>query len=92
MFQVWDLRRKGNEPIFSIKGMEDYVSAMITNRDAKYLVCASGDGSLTTLNIPERKMHLQVFYNLHYCHFVQYQFVDIDSFCTVCSLRNMMKN
>lgn len=61
-FLVWDLRQKGSEPIFSIKEVEDYISAMITNRDAKYLVCASGDGCLTTLNIPERKMHLQVLY------------------------------
>lgn len=59
MFQVWDLRQKESEPIFSIKEVEDYISAMITNRDAKYLVCASGDG-LTTINIPERKLHVQV--------------------------------
>ncbi|XP_039313165.1 WD repeat-containing protein 55 homolog isoform X2 [Solenopsis invicta] len=56
--KFWDLRRKESEPVFSIKEMEDYVSAMITNRDAKYLVCASGDG-LTTINIPERKLHVQ---------------------------------
>ncbi|XP_029174904.1 WD repeat-containing protein 55 homolog isoform X2 [Nylanderia fulva] len=59
VIKLWDLRRKENEPIFSIKEVEDYISAMITNRDAKYLVCASGDGCLTTLNIPERKMHIQ---------------------------------
>ncbi|XP_029664389.1 WD repeat-containing protein 55 homolog [Formica exsecta] len=57
--KLWDLRQKGSEPIFSIKKVEDYISAMITNRDAKYLVCSSGDGCLTTLNIPERKMHIQ---------------------------------
>lgn len=56
---MWDLRRKGSEPIFSLKEMEDYISGMITNRDAKYLVCTSGD-SLTTINIPERKLHVQV--------------------------------
>ncbi|XP_046831595.1 WD repeat-containing protein 55 homolog isoform X1 [Vespa crabro] len=57
--KLWDLRQKGNTPIFSIKQMEDYVSAMITNSDNKYLVCASGDGSLTTINMPARKLHLQ---------------------------------
>ncbi|XP_012224100.1 WD repeat-containing protein 55 homolog [Linepithema humile] len=57
--KLWDLRRKGSEPICSIKKVEDYISAMITNREAKYLACASGDGCLTTLNIPERKMHVQ---------------------------------
>lgn len=56
--KLWDLRRKGSEPIFSLKEMEDYISGMITNRDAKYLVCTSGD-SLTTINIPERKLHVQ---------------------------------
>lgn len=57
--KLWDLRQKSNDPICSIKKVDDYISAMITNRDAKYLVCASGEGCLTTLNIPERKMHLQ---------------------------------
>ncbi|KAL0101495.1 hypothetical protein PUN28_018965 [Cardiocondyla obscurior] len=56
--KLWDLRRNGSEPVFSIKEMEDYVSAMLTNKDAKYLVCASGD-TLTTINIPERKLHVQ---------------------------------
>lgn len=60
MFPVWDLRQKENKSIFSIKEVEDYISAMLTNRDAKYLVCASGDGCLTTINIPERKLHVQV--------------------------------
>jgi len=60
MFQVWDLRQRGNDPIFSIKKAEDYISAMITNKDAKYLVCSSGDGCLTTINIPERRIHVQV--------------------------------
>ncbi|XP_077254702.1 WD repeat-containing protein 55 homolog isoform X1 [Temnothorax americanus] len=56
--KLWDLRRKESEPVFSIKEVEDYISAMITNKDAKYLVCASGAG-LTTINIPERKLHVQ---------------------------------
>ncbi|XP_011638451.1 WD repeat-containing protein 55 homolog [Pogonomyrmex barbatus] len=57
--KLWDLRQKENKPIFSIKEVEDYIGAMITNRDAKYLVCASGDGYLTTLNISERKLYMQ---------------------------------
>lgn len=67
-FLVWDLRQKGNEPIFSIKEVEDYISAMITNRDAKYLACTSGDGYLTTLNIPERKLYIQVHIYIHILH------------------------
>lgn len=58
---MWDLRRAESEPVFSIKKVEDYISTMITNREAKYLVCASGDRCLTTINIPERRMHVQVF-------------------------------
>lgn len=56
---MWDLRQAGSTPVFSMKEMEDYVSTMITNSDGKYLVCASGDGSLTTINIPARKLHVQ---------------------------------
>lgn len=58
---VWDLRRKGDAPVFSLKEMEDYVSAMVTTDEKKYLACASGDGSLTTLNMSARKMHVQVY-------------------------------
>ncbi|XP_015185850.1 PREDICTED: WD repeat-containing protein 55 homolog [Polistes dominula] len=57
--KMWDIRQNGNTPVFSIKQMEDYVSAMITNKDNKYLVCASGDGSLTTFNMPAKKLHIQ---------------------------------
>ena len=57
--KLWDLRQKDSTPIFSLKKMEDYVSSIITNREAKYLVCASGDGSLTTFNIPGKKLHVQ---------------------------------
>ncbi|XP_033216117.1 WD repeat-containing protein 55 homolog [Belonocnema kinseyi] len=57
--KLWDLRQPGTQPIFSLKEMEEYVSAMVTNSDGKYLVCASGDGSLTTINIPGKKMHVQ---------------------------------
>lgn len=57
--KLWDIRQKENKPIFSIKMMEDYVSSIITNNEAKYLVCASGDGSLTTFNIPGKKLHVQ---------------------------------
>ena len=56
---VWDLRKPGTVPVFSLHEMEDYVSTMITNSDNKYLVCASGDGSLTTINMPARKLHVQ---------------------------------
>lgn len=64
IFLVWDLRQKNDAPIFSLKKMEDYVSAIVTNREEKYLVCSSGDGSLSTFNIPGKKMHVQVSINI----------------------------
>ncbi|XP_033201409.1 WD repeat-containing protein 55 homolog [Bombus vancouverensis nearcticus] len=57
--KMWDLRQRENKPIFSLKKMEDYVSAIVTNKEGKYLVCASGDGCLTTFNIPGKKLHVQ---------------------------------
>ncbi|XP_043466099.1 WD repeat-containing protein 55 homolog [Leptopilina heterotoma] len=57
--KLWDLRQHTTKPIFSLKEMKEYVSSMVTNRDEKYLVCASGDGCLTTLNIPAKKLHVQ---------------------------------
>lgn len=60
MFLVWDLRQKGSKPIVSLKDVEEYINAMITKSDSKYLAYTSGDGYLTTLNIPERKLYIQV--------------------------------
>ncbi|XP_003396059.1 WD repeat-containing protein 55 homolog isoform X1 [Bombus terrestris] len=57
--KIWDLRQRENIPIFSLKKMEDYVSTIVTNKEGKYLVCASGDGCLTTFNIPGKKLHVQ---------------------------------
>lgn len=59
-FAVWDLRQKSDAPAFGLKLMEDYVSAIITNKDMKYLVCSSGDGSIASINIPAKKLHIQV--------------------------------
>lgn len=63
---MWDLRQRENKPIFSLKKMEDYVSAIVTNKEGKYLVCASGDGCLTTFNIPGKKLHVQVCVNRYH--------------------------
>ena len=57
---MWDRRQKTSNPIFSVKEMEDYVSSMLTNEDKKYLVCSSGDGTLTTLNMRGKQLHVQV--------------------------------
>ena len=57
---MWDCRQQGEIPIFSLKEMEDYVSSMVTNDDKRFLVCASGDGTLTTINIRGKKLHVRV--------------------------------
>lgn len=57
--KLWDVRVKGNDPIFSLKEVEDYISCIITNNQKKLLVCASGDGYLTTINIGQKKMYVQ---------------------------------
>ncbi|EFN81169.1 WD repeat-containing protein 55 [Harpegnathos saltator] len=59
VIRLWDLRQKGSKPIFSLKEVEEYINAIITKTDSKYLAYTSGDGCLTTLNIPERKLYIQ---------------------------------
>ncbi|XP_046395038.1 WD repeat-containing protein 55 homolog [Ischnura elegans] len=55
--KLWDLRKES--PIFSLKEMEDYVSCIITNEAKRYLVCSSGEGTITTINVGSRKLHVQ---------------------------------
>lgn len=55
---VWDLREK-QLPIFGLKIAEDYISKMMTNDHKKLILCTSGDGYLTTVNIGARKLDIQ---------------------------------
>lgn len=57
--KLWDLRNRTNDPVFSLKEVEDYISKIITNSQKKLLVCTSGDGLMTTLNIASKKMYVQ---------------------------------
>lgn len=57
--RLWDLRVNANEPIFSIKEVDDFISCITTNNQQKLLACTSGDGYLTTINIASRKMYIQ---------------------------------
>lgn len=57
--KLWDARVKGSDPIFSLQEVEDYISCIITNNQKRMLVCASGDGYLTTINIGQKKMYVQ---------------------------------
>lgn len=54
--RIWDLRNQGNDPVFSVKEVEDYISCIITNSQKRMLVCTSGDGLMTTLNLASKKM------------------------------------
>lgn len=57
VLKLWDLRQK--EPVFKLKEVEDFISCIITNEQKKYLLMTSGDGYLTTINLPQRKMFVQ---------------------------------
>lgn len=57
--KLWDIRQKDSSPIFSLKEVDDYISALISNESKKYLLATSGDGTLTTISIPGKKMYVQ---------------------------------
>jgi WD repeat-containing protein 55 len=57
--KLWDVRVKGNDPVFNLQEVEDYISCIITNNQKRMLVCTSGDGYLTSFNIGQRKMFVQ---------------------------------
>ena len=52
--KLWDVREKDSRPIFALKEVEDYISSIITNNQKKLLLCSSGDGYLTTINIAQK--------------------------------------
>lgn len=57
--KLWDTRRKEDDPVFSLKEVEDYISCIITNSQKKFIVCTSGDGLMTTFNLAAKKMFVQ---------------------------------
>lgn len=70
-FVVWDLRQRKH--VFSSKKMEDYVSKILTNDEARYLVCTSGEGTVTSFDIAGKCVYIQVnyvsalFFSVHSC-------------------------
>nr|CAD7460586.1 unnamed protein product [Timema tahoe] len=62
LLAVWDMRKK--DPIFSRKEMDDYVSKMMTTDAKRYLVCSSGEGTITSINLVSHKLHMQDLSNL----------------------------
>ncbi|KAI8427791.1 hypothetical protein MSG28_002197 [Choristoneura fumiferana] len=53
--KLWDLRKP--DPIFNIKIGEEHVADMITTEARKYLVCAGGDGALTSIDLKGSKIY-----------------------------------
>ncbi|CAG4944885.1 unnamed protein product [Colias eurytheme] len=54
--KLWDMRKA--DPVFTLKIGEDYISDMITNEAQKYLVCAGGDGMLTSIDLKASKIYI----------------------------------
>lgn len=52
--KLWDLRDKDSQPIFALKEVDDYISAILTNTAKKIVLTTSGDGFLTAINIGAR--------------------------------------
>lgn len=58
VIKLWDVRHK--DPIFSLSGrVKDYISGMVTTDSKRYLACTSGEGTVTSINLPARKFHVQ---------------------------------
>lgn len=56
--KLWDLRINDDKSVFSLKKNEDYISDIVTHSDEKYLFCSSGDGSITTIDLRGRYIHI----------------------------------
>ncbi|XP_044266489.1 WD repeat-containing protein 55 homolog [Tribolium madens] len=57
--KLWDLRQNSPNPVYRTKKNEDYISDLVTNEAKSLLLCSSGDGSLTTIDLNNRKIHMQ---------------------------------
>lgn len=56
--KLWDIRQRDSNAIFSLKEVDDYISCLQPLAN-KYLMATSGDGYLTTISIPGKKMYVQ---------------------------------
>nr|AEE61993.1 unknown [Dendroctonus ponderosae] len=56
--KLWDTRQN-DRPVYKTKRNDDYISDMVTNESRKYLLCSSGDGSLTTIDLEKRAIYMQ---------------------------------
>ncbi|XP_059141792.1 WD repeat-containing protein 55-like [Physella acuta] len=57
VLKVWDMRTK--TCTMEMKECEDFISDMIVDDDKKFLIAASGEGTLTSFNIRRKRMENQ---------------------------------
>lgn len=57
VIKVWDFRTEG--AVMTLKENEEFISAMEIDSQRKILICTSGDGTLTALNIRRKKLEMQ---------------------------------
>lgn len=57
--KLWDMRQFSSKPIYQIKRNEEYISDMLADEGMNYLVASSGDGSITAVDLRERKFFMQ---------------------------------
>lgn len=58
VIKMWDMRRLPG-PVMELKENDDYISDMVCHDDRKHLLVSSGDGTLSCVNIKNRKLELQ---------------------------------
>ncbi|KAK5646786.1 hypothetical protein RI129_005250 [Pyrocoelia pectoralis] len=59
IIKLWDVRVNSDKTVFSLKKNEDYISDIVTNESLQYLLCSSGDGCLTTIDLRKRQFFVQ---------------------------------
>jgi len=57
--KIWDKRRSNPVPVIEFKEIDEFVSCMTTDDNARLLLCTSGEGTLTAFNTRAKKMEGQ---------------------------------
>ena len=55
--KVWDMRQ--NKAVMDVKEHEEFISDMDVEKNKRYLVATSGDGTLSAFDIRKHKLKLQ---------------------------------
>lgn len=57
--KFWDFRNSDLKPTYQTKKHDDYISDMIIDENKTFLVAASGDGSISSIDLQKRTFFLQ---------------------------------